>query len=136
MENILRDPRVCFVVDLPHSYLDTSFDNESPPCHVTQYYRSVIIKGRAELLEDEQDKVHALNALMASHEGVPSYNGIKAEMKGVGICAVIKITVESMTGKFNLAQSKSIEEKTKISKYLRTRKLPGDRATADLIGPE
>lgn len=133
IDNIKRDPRVSFVVDQPHSYLDTSFDNGAPPCHVTQYYRSVIIKGKAELVEDEQEKLNALNALMASHEGYPDYRGIEKAMKGVDLCTVVKITVESISGKFNLAQAKSDAEKSKIVDFLRLRNRPGDLETADLI---
>ena len=136
IDNIICDPRVSFVVDQPHSYLDTSFNEDAPPCHVTQYYRSVVIKGKAEIVDSEQEKLDALNALMASHEGVSNYSKIVKEMKGVGICAVVKITVESISGKFNLAQSKSDEEKKKIVDFLRLRNDETDRKTAGLITEE
>ncbi len=133
IDNINRDPRASFVVDQPLSYLDTSFDGDAPPCHVTQYYRSVIIKGKAAVVDNGQEKLEALNALMATHEGVPGYREIEKEMKGVDICTVIKISVETITGKFNLAQSKSAEEKEQIVKFLRLRNRVGDMETADLI---
>lgn len=135
MENMLRDPRVCFEVDIPLAYLDTGFNPDMPPCDVGMFYHSVIIRGRAGLIEDIDEKLSALNALMASHEQVPGYGAITADMRAVEVCAVVKVPVTSITAKSNLAQAKKDEDKARIADYLQRRNLPGDREAAELIRP-
>lgn len=46
VDNIAREPKVCFEIDIPLSYLDTGFDPSRPVCQVHQFYHSVIIRGR------------------------------------------------------------------------------------------
>ena len=134
LDNMRREPKVCFAVDRPLAYLDTGFDPDMPACDVGQYYQSVVIRGQAEIIADMTEKVAALNALMASHEGVPEFTAITATTKAVALCAVVAVRVESMTGKANLGQKKSAEDKKKISAYLQQRGLPGDKEAAELIG--
>ena len=133
LDNIRLNDKVGFEIDIPIAYLDTAFDTTMPPCEVGQFYQSVVIRGRAEIIVKMDEKVAALNALMASHEGVESYTGIKAESKAVALCAVVAVRIESMSGKANLAQKKSDADKKKLSSYFIQRGLPGDREAAVLI---
>lgn len=133
LDNIYRNPKVCFEVDIPLAYLDTGFDRSMPVCDVGQFYQCVIIRGRAELVADLDEKVDALNGLMASHEEVAEFTAITPETRGVSGCAVVAVRVESLSAKANLAQKKSAEEKEKIRKYLESRGLPGDIDAAALI---
>ncbi|MDK9708560.1 MAG: pyridoxamine 5'-phosphate oxidase family protein [Desulforhopalus sp.] len=134
LDNLQRDPKVCFAVDRPLAYLDTAYDKSMPVCDVGQYYQSVVIRGRAEIVEDVVEKVAALNALMACHENVPDFAEITAETPAVALCTVVAVRVEQVTGKANLGQKKPAAEKEKICAYLRRRGLPGDLEAADLIG--
>lgn len=134
LDNIRRDPRVCFEVDIPLAYLDTAYDRQMPPCDVGQFYRSAIIRGRAEIIQDIEEKVDALNALMASHEGVGDFSAITPATRAVALCEVVAVRVERLSAKANLAQKKSAEEKERIRAYLERRGLPGDAAAAALLG--
>ena len=133
MDNLLRDPRVCFEVDIPLAYKGTDFDPQAPACQVHQLYHSVIIRGRAEVIGDPAEKIAALNALMASHEGVDDFSGITAGMPAVAACAVVAVRIEKMSGKSDLAQKKSDDEKEMLRVYLQRRNLPGDAEAARLI---
>ncbi len=133
LDNIGREPRVCFEVDIPLAYLDTGYDEGMPPCEVSQFYQSVIIRGRAEIVEDIAEKVAALNALMAGHEAVEGFSAITAEARAVALCTVVAVRVASISAKANLAQKKSAAEKEKIRAYLEQRGLPGDAEAAALI---
>jgi predicted FMN-binding regulatory protein PaiB len=84
-------------------------------------------------VERSDEKVDALNALMASHENVPQFSDITSETPAVKLCVVVAVQVESLSGKANLAQKKSEAEKNKIRTYLQQRDLPGDREAAALI---
>jgi len=125
-DNILRDPKVCFEVDIPLAYLDTHFDPTQPACQVHQFYHSVIIRGKAEIVEDLQEKVGALNALMASHEKKEGYSAITKDTKAVAACSVVAVRMESLSAKSDLAQKKDDITKQRIADYLEQRNRPGD----------
>jgi uncharacterized protein len=134
-DNILRDPKVCFEVDLPLAYLDTGFDPSRPACQVHQFYHCVIIRGRAEIVEDLDEKVGALNALMASHEQIRGYSAITAESDAVGLCSVVAVRVDSLSAKSDLAQKKDEGTRRSIADYLEERNRPGDVEAARRIRP-
>ena len=136
MENIKSDSRVCFEVDIPLAYKERACAPEAAPCSVHQFYHSVIIRGRAEIVTDSAEKVGALNALMASHEKNPHYGEIQADMPEVAACSVVAVRVTTMTGKSDLGQKKSAEEKAMIANFLRRRNLPGDMEAANLMCPD
>ena len=133
MGNLLGDPRVCFEVDIPLAYKGTDFDPQDSACQVHQFYHSVIVRGRAEVVADIAEKVAALNALMTSHEQVEGFAGITAALPAVAACAVVAVRIEKMSGKSDLAQKKSDADKEKIRAYLGKRNLPGDAEAARLI---
>jgi uncharacterized protein len=85
-----KRPRCCFEVDI----CDQIIGNEKP-CSWGMRYRSVIGYGRAEILKDHAEKQHGLNCLM-QHYGGGKYLFSDKELDSV---AVIRIAVESMTGK-------------------------------------
>jgi len=134
-DNILRNPKVCFEVDIPLAYLDTQFNPSQPACQVHQFYHSVIIRGKAEIVEDLQEKVGALNGLMASHEKKEGYSAITIETEAVASCSVVAVRVESLSAKSDLAQKKDDATRQRIAEYLEQRNLPGDGEAARSIYP-
>ncbi len=134
LDNIVRDPKVCFEVDIPLAYLDLDFNPAGGGCKVTQFYHSVIIRGEARLLPDGERKVAALNALVAKHEPGRSFTLVDAGMPAYKACAVVEITPRSITGKSNLAQGKSREARLAIARYLLQRRRAGDSETAAAMG--
>lgn len=136
LDNIARDPKVCFAVDIPLAYLDLDFDPAAGGCRVTQFYHSVVIRGEARVLPDGARKTAALNALVARHEPGKEFPPIDADLPAYKGCAVVAITPHSMTGKSNLAQGKSREARQAIARYLLRRNRPGDVETAAAMGFE
>ena len=133
IENIRNDARVCFEVDIPLAYLGLEYDPSRPTCHVHQFYHCVIVRGRAEFVTDAAEKVAALNALVEAHEESDDFAKVMADTKGVGLCTVIAVRVETISGKSDLAQKMDAQEKEKVAAYLNRRDLPGDREAARLI---
>jgi nitroimidazol reductase NimA-like FMN-containing flavoprotein (pyridoxamine 5'-phosphate oxidase superfamily) len=133
LTNISRHEKVGFEVDIPLAYLDTNYDKSMPPCEVGQFYQSVVIRGRAEIVDHMEEKIAALNALMASHENRATFSDITVESKAVALCHVVAVRIDSVTAKANLAQKKSAAEKKRIAAYLRKRGWPGDKKAADRI---
>lgn len=135
IDNLKRDSKVCFEVDLPLAYLDTGFDTSRPPCSVHQFYHSVVIRGRAEIVEEADEKVAALNALMTAHEsdgGIP-FTAIDEGMEAVAACLVVAVRVESISAKSDLAQNKDEATRTRIADYLESRGMANDREAAQAI---
>lgn len=100
VEDIKRDNRVCFEVDLPIAYLKA----KRRPCEADYLYRSVIIKGRATIVEDKEEKLLALKSLMAKYQpegGYGDYSQDKTDKTGV-----VRIDMEETTGKEDLGSGK------------------------------
>jgi len=135
LDNLKRDQRVCFEVDIPLAYLDLDYYGANPEgCGVTQFYQSVIIRGRGEFVADIDEKVTALNKLVASHEKPGrAFKTIDADTRAVHLCEVVAIRIERFSGKQELAQNKNDDEKRQLSTYLNDRGLAGDRQAARLI---
>lgn len=134
IDNITRNNKVCFEIDIPLSYLGLDYDRSRPTCQVHQFYHCVIIRGRAEIVSDVQEKIAALNALVEVHEGTDEFDKVTEESKGLEPCTVIAVRVEHISGKSDLAQKMSLDDREKVAKYLMQRGLPGDREAAALIG--
>lgn len=129
VQNMERDPKVCFTVDIPLGYLDSGFDAEHRIHELHQFYHCVIIRGKAQVLPDGPLKTAALNALVTKHEKGAVHERVNEEMPGYKACKVVEIIPVSITAKSDLHQGKSCEQRLAIGKYLAARNLPGDRET-------
>ncbi|MEJ5365893.1 MAG: pyridoxamine 5'-phosphate oxidase family protein [Desulfosoma sp.] len=133
MENMRRDDRVCFQVDIPLAYVDAAYRPSDGPCRLHQLYKSVVIRGRARIVEDPVEKTAALNALVAAHEKGLQPPPVDAHAPAVRSCAVVEITPERISAKFDLWQKKPLEERKALAAYLLQRNRPGDKETAEAI---
>ena len=98
IDDILRDNRVCFEVDVPLRYVKAKGD----PCRAFYHYRSVILKGRAEIIEDSEEKRMAMKALMEKYQPGGGYDDFTKEK--LAITAVIRIAIEVITGKEDITE--------------------------------
>ena len=95
MEALRADPRVCFMVD------------EIGPqvlwkqgCGISQIYRSVVCFGKAEFVEEQGEKKAVLEKMVQKY--VPSrYSVPPLTQENIRKTAVVRIVVETMTGKEN-----------------------------------
>jgi nitroimidazol reductase NimA-like FMN-containing flavoprotein (pyridoxamine 5'-phosphate oxidase superfamily) len=134
LDNLIRDPRVGFEVDVPLSYIDIGLDPDRPICHLHQYYHCVIIRGTATDVKDKALKLTVLNALVAKHEKTEEFEKITAEMPGYKACKVIEIRPDSITAKSDLGQNVPDENRRTIAEYLFKRNQPGDREAVRAMG--
>lgn len=132
MENLWRDSRVCFEVDLPLAYLGVDCNPQQNPCRAHQLYQSVVIRGKARVLPEGRNKVEILNNLLAKYEGHRFFTPVTEESKGYSTCRVVEINPEKISGKAELAQSHPQQGYRKyILKRLAERGLPGDLETLE-----
>jgi nitroimidazol reductase NimA-like FMN-containing flavoprotein (pyridoxamine 5'-phosphate oxidase superfamily) len=90
IEILKRNNRVCFEFDD-----NLEVQAAKAACDWGMQYRSVIGYGRASFIEDPQEKRAALDVIMAQYaDGAFEYSE-----KALGEALVIKVEIESMTGK-------------------------------------
>lgn len=100
IDDIKRDDRVCFEVDLPIAYVRA----KEHPCEAGYLYRSVMIKGRARIIEDQDEKLFALKCLLEKYQPDGGYGDFpEASLAKTG---VVRIDIEEMTGKEDLGDGK------------------------------
>jgi hypothetical protein len=134
LDNIARDDRVCFQVDIPLAYLDLGYNPAGSSCNVHQFYHCVIIRGRARVVPDGELKTMALNALVAAHEPDRNPAPVQEDMPNYKACAVVEVRPETISAKSDLAQKKAPEVREGLARYLEKRGRPGDRETAAAMG--
>lgn len=134
LDNLNRNPRVCFEVDVPLSYIDIGLDPTRPICNLHQFYHCVIIRGNAQIVKDDQLKLDVLNALIAKHENTDDFEKVTTDMSGFKACVVIEIVPDSISAKSDLIQNKSEEDRRTVAAYLFKRNQPGDRQTVAAMG--
>lgn len=91
---IKKNPKVCFEIELDHKIINTGI-----PCNWSTTYKSIIGYGTASLLTDIEEKKQSLNFLIDHYSPGTIYDFSKMMIDSV---AVIKISIESMTGKQSL----------------------------------
>jgi nitroimidazol reductase NimA-like FMN-containing flavoprotein (pyridoxamine 5'-phosphate oxidase superfamily) len=96
IRDIHRGSRVCFEVDESIAYASAT----GPACMAGYYYRSVIIKGKAVLVRDEDRKLKILERLMEKYQPEGGYGAMSPEI--LKKTAVIEISIQKMTGKERL----------------------------------
>ena len=90
IEIIKQNNRVCFEVDI-----DQEVVRSATPCDWGMKYRSVVGFGKAFFVDDVEGKRRALNTIVEHYSGEPSDYPESA----ISDVAIIKVEIESMTGK-------------------------------------
>lgn len=93
LKNLRADSRVCFEVEGPHAYL-----HAATPCDTNTAYQSVIIMGKAVVVEDPAVKTAALDAIVAKY--APQHAGAAYPANMLKMTAVVEITISEITGKY------------------------------------
>ncbi len=92
--NIKRDPLVGFEVDKLLSLIH----DPALPCDTNTAYESVIIRGRASVVQDAAAVTRVLDAIVAKY--TPQHTGKSFPPNMLKMTAVIAVDVASCTGKF------------------------------------
>ena len=136
LDNITRNAKVGFQVDIPLAYLDSQFSNDGSPCKLHQFYHCVIIRGTARVVDETQLKIDALNALVEKHETGRSLKKVHEGMPDYKTCAVVEIHPERISAKSDLAQGKPENVRAELAEYFKKRNWPKDLETIKEMGIE
>ncbi|MDR0198562.1 MAG: pyridoxamine 5'-phosphate oxidase family protein [Methanomassiliicoccaceae archaeon] len=91
MDMIAKNNNVCFEADHSHEIIKAE-----AACHWGAKFESVMGEGKIFVVDDDKERVKAMDLLMRRHGfvGRPNY-----EPKALAAAAVLRISVTSMTGK-------------------------------------
>jgi len=104
LDNIRRNPKVGFEVDQHICFLPSYYFHKTDASQADTLYISVVVKGKAEIVEENEEKALALNALMEKYQKEGRYEALDSNMSSVRDVAVIKITPREMNGKYKIGQ--------------------------------
>lgn len=96
MRDVRRGSPVCFEIDEPIAYVNA----RGSACSGSYYYRSILIKGKAVLVNHQEEKMKVLERLMEKYQPEGGYGEISKEI--LRKTAIIEISIQKITGKENL----------------------------------
>jgi hypothetical protein len=96
MADIRRGSRICFEVDEPIAYVLA----KGSACSANYLYRSIIVKGKARLVNQREKKMTILKRLMEKYQPEGGYNDLPQPI--VQKTAVVEILIEELSGKQSL----------------------------------
>ena len=134
IENIKHNSKVGFEVDRNLEFLPSYFSDPEDASLADTLYISVVIKGEALLVENNEEKVLALNGLMKKYQPEGRYKPMDKDMDVLDATAVIKIIPKEMNGKYKIGQNMSKEEKIDLANKIKDRNSKTSRETLAIMG--
>lgn len=118
LDNIKRNPKVGFEVDRHICFLPSYYFHPTDASQADTLYISVVIKGTAYIVEDNEEKSQALNGLMKKYQKEGKYEILNPSMSSVHEVAVIKIVPKEMRGKYKIGQHWAPAYRLKMAKHI------------------
>ena len=134
LDNIKRDSKVGFEVDKNLEFLPSYFFDPEDASLADTLYISVIIKGEASVINENEEKVLALNALMKKYQPEGKYSPMKEDMEVLDAVAVIKIVPKEMNGKYKIGQNMSKKERVELAQNILEKNSKTARETLEVMG--
>jgi nitroimidazol reductase NimA-like FMN-containing flavoprotein (pyridoxamine 5'-phosphate oxidase superfamily) len=135
LDNIQRNSNVGFEVDQHICFLPSYYFHPSDASQADTLYISVVIKGKAEIVHDNEEKASALNVLMEKYQKEGRYEALDANMPSVHDVAIIKVAPIDMRGKYKVGQHWSRPYRLKMAKNILDREgLDDATAILELMG--
>ena len=121
LDNIRTNPKVGFEVDQHICFLPSYYFHPRDASQADTLYISVVIKGKADVIEDCEEKAFALNMLMRKYQNRDGYQELNPSMPSVREVAVIRIFPNEIHGKYKIGQQWAPAYRLKIAKAIVTR---------------
>ena len=136
LDNIRRNQKVGFEVDKNLEFLPSYFSDPTDASLADTLYISVVIKGKASIVSDKEEKTTALNGLMKKYQPEGGYEPIKPEMGVLDEVVVIKIVPKSLRGKYKIGQNMDMKSRIDLAKQILERNTHTAKETLDIMGFE
>jgi len=136
IENIRRNNKVGFEVDRELEFLPSYFEDPKDASLADTLYISVVIKGKASLVTDKEEKTLALNGLMEKYQPEGRYEPLQTSMRVLDAVAVIKVIPETIFGKYKIGQHMQVERRIDLAKKIFEKNSPTAKETLRIMGFE
>jgi len=104
IENFLRNQKVGFEVDKEICFLPSYYFHPTDASFADTLYTSIVIKGKASIVYDNQEKAFAMNKMMQKYQSEGKYTKLNQSAKSIIHLTVIKINVDTIDGKYKIGQ--------------------------------
>jgi uncharacterized protein len=131
LDNIKRNSKVGFEVDRHICFLPSYYFHSSDASQADTLYISAVIKGNAQIVDDNEEKTDALNALMEKYQKEGKYESLDPYMRSVQEVSVIKIIPQVMRGKYKIGQHWSPAYRLKMARNILSRE--GGKRAKDIL---
>ena len=136
LDNIFRNNKVGFEADRELEFLPSYFED---PCNASladTLYISVVIKGFASFVSDREEKTLALNGLMKKYQPEGQYDPIKSDMRVLDAVSIIKITSQTLHGKYKIGQHMKPENRLNLAQKILKKNSSSALKTLKIMGFE
>ena len=135
LDNIRRNPNVGFEVDQHICFLPSYYFHKTDASQADTLYISIVIKGIAEIVQRNEEKALALNALMEKYQKEGGYEVLDSNMPSVREVAIIKVIPREMHGKYKIGQHWATPYRLKMARNIIEREgLENARAILRIMG--
>jgi len=134
LENIRQNQKVGFEVDRELEFLPSYFEDPKDASLADTLYISVVIKGIGQIIDDRSEKTRALNGLIKKYQPEGGYEPIRPDMQVLDEVAIIKVTPESIRGKYKIGQDLRKDEREKLARKILDRNSKTAKETLKIMG--
>jgi len=138
METLKANGQATFLVVDAYAQIPSYVFDPQRACPATQYFKSVLLYGRVDILEDLDRKAQVLQALMEKLQPEGGFKPITASdpmyhgsVKGV---AILEFTVERTSAKVEVGQRLTAERRASVAAFLEKRGGEVDLRTLKVMG--
>ncbi|MCE2505818.1 MAG: pyridoxamine 5'-phosphate oxidase family protein [Nitrosopumilaceae archaeon] len=136
LDNISRNNKVGFEVDRELEFLPSYFSHPTDASQADTLYISVVIKGKAVFVDDDDEKALGLNELMKKYQPEGNYIPIQNNDLVLDEVAVIKVIPESIKGKYKIGQQLRSDSRQILAQKILERNSPTSKETLKIMGFE
>ncbi len=134
LENIRQNQKVGFEVDRELEFLPSYFEDPKDASLADTLYISVVIKGIGQIIDDRSEKTRALNGLIKKYQPEGGYEPIRPDMQVLDEVAIIKVTPETIRGKYKIGQNLRKDEREKLARKILDRNSKTAKETLKIMG--
>ncbi len=136
LDNISRNNKVGFEADRELEFLPSYFEDPTDASLADTLYISVVIKGIGSFVTNREEKTLALNGLMEKYQPEGQYEPIKSDMRVLDAVTVIKVTPETIHGKYKIGQNMNPTDRMDLAQKILKRNSPSSKQTLKIMGFE
>jgi len=136
LDNISRNNKVGFEADRELEFLPSYFEDPTDASLADTLYISVVIKGIGSFVTNREEKTLALNGLMEKYQPEGQYEPIESDMQVLDAVTVIKVTPETIHGKYKIGQNMNPTDRMDLAQKILKRNSPSSKQTLKIMGFE